>query len=159
MCGDDWAMEIIAYEMKFNKDIIELSNILCIPFEAQYFQEYMCIYNECFYEMRKTLNIEPYNFLNSYEQIVDKVKDIYLLVDNGEIIGSVGCYGNEIDDLIVNKKFQHQGYGKQILLWGMQCIREKSNEPIILHVAEWNKNALVLYKNVGFEITNVEKVR
>ena len=78
----------------------------------------MHIYNECFYEMRKTLNIEPYNFLNNYEQIKEKSKDIYLLVENEEIIGSIACYGNEIDDLIVNKKFQHKGYGKQLLLVG-----------------------------------------
>lgn len=98
-------MEIIAYEMKFSKAIIEPNNILCIPFEEHYFQKYLSIYNECFYEMRKALCIEPYNFLSDYEQIIEKVKDIYLLVDNGEIISSVACYGNEIDDLIVNKKF------------------------------------------------------
>ena len=152
-------MEIIAYEMKFHEDIIEQSNILCIPFDKKYFDTYMKIYNECFYEMRKTLNIEPYNFLNNYEQIKEKSKDIYLLVENEEIIGSIACYGNEIDDLIVNKKFQHKGYGKQLLLWGMQCIRKKNIEPIVLHVAEWNKNALLLYKKNGFEITNIEKIR
>ncbi|MBR2950894.1 MAG: GNAT family N-acetyltransferase [Lachnospiraceae bacterium] len=79
----------------------------------------MRIYNECFYEMRKALDIQPYNFLNEYKQIIEKVKDIYLLIHQGEIIGLIACYGNEIDDLIVNKKFQHKGYGKQILLWGM----------------------------------------
>lgn len=143
--GDN-KMEIIAYEMRFQKDIIEQSNISCVSFEEKYFSTYMHIYNECFYEMRKTLNIEPYNFLNNYEQIKEKSKDIYLLVENEEIIGSIACYGNEIDDLIVNKKFQHKGYGKQLLLWGMQCIRKKNTEPIVLHVAEWNKNALLLYK-------------
>ena len=152
-------MEILAYEMKFYKDIVEQSNVFCIPFEEQYFQTYMSIYNECFYEMRKTLDIEPYNFLRDYGQIVDKIKDIYLLVESGEIIGSVACYGNEIDDLIVNKKFQNKGYGKQLLLWGMQQIRKRNKEPIILHVAEWNKNALMLYKKNGFEITDVERIR
>lgn len=152
-------MEIIAYEMRFQKDIIEQSNISCVPFEEKYFSTYMHICNECFYEMRKTFNIEPYNFLNDYEQIKEKSKDIYLLVENEEIIGSIACYGNEIDDLIVSKKFQHKGYGKQLLLWGMQCIRKKNNEPIVLHIAEWNKNALLLYKKIGFEITNIEKVR
>ena len=156
--GDN-KMEIIAYEMRFQKDIIEQSNISCVSFEEKYFSTYMHIYNECFYEMRKTLNIEPYNFLNNYEQIKEKSKDIYLLVENEEIIGSIACYGNEIDDLIVNKKFQHKGYGKQLLLWGMQCIRKKNTEPIVLHVAEWNKNALLLYKKNGFEITNIEKIR
>lgn len=152
-------MEIIAYEMKYTKDTIEKSDIFCIPFELEYFQEYMKIYNECFYEMWKALDVEPYNFLSDYEQIVEKVNDIYLYMDKGEIIGSIACYGNEIDDLIVNKKFQHRGYGKQLLLWGMQHIRENNNEPITLHVAKWNNDALMLYKKIGFEISNVEKVR
>ena len=152
-------MEIIAYEMQLNKSITDAPDISCIPFQKQYFEEYKRIYNECFYEMRKALDIEPYHFLRDYEQIVDKVGDIYLLVDKEEIIGSVACYGNEIDDLIVNKKFQHKGYGKQLLLWAMQCIRKRNNDPITLHVAKWNNNALILYKNVGFEITNVEKIR
>lgn len=151
-------MEIIAYEMKYVDNSVEKSDIVCIPFEVEFFQEYMRIYNECFYEMRKALDIQPYNFLNEYNQILEKVKDIYLLLKQGEIIGSVACYGNEIDDLIVNKKFQHKGHGKQLLLWGMQHIRTKNKEPITLHVAEWNNDAIVLYKKVGFEITNIEKI-
>ena len=151
-------MEIIAYEMKYVNDSVEKSNIVCIPFEMEFFEEYMKIYNECFFEMRKALDIQPYNFMNEYKQIAEKVNDIFLLVDKGEIIGSIACYGNEIDDLIVNTRFQHQGYGKQLLLWGMQHIREKGDEPITLHVAEWNNNALMLYKKVGFEIANVAKV-
>ncbi len=119
-------MEIIAYEMKYEKDPIEKSDIKCIPFSQKYFQEYMKIYNACFYEMRKSL---------------------------------VACYGNEIDDLIVNRKFQHKGYGKQLLLWGMNYIRQCSNEPISLHVAKWNEKAVMLYEKVGFVITNTERVR
>ena len=102
-------MEIIAYEMKYLREDIEKSNIICIPFEQKYFQEYMKIYNACFYEMRKVLDIKPYNFLSDYEQIDEKTKDIFLLVIEGEIIGSVACYGSEIDDLIVNEGFQNKG--------------------------------------------------
>lgn len=152
-------MEVIAYEMKYEKTFLEQSGIACIPFEDRYYEQYKRIYNECFYDMRKALEIEPYNFLNSYEQIAEKVKDIYLFLKEGEIIGSVACYGNEIDDLIVNKTFQKNGYGKQLLLWAMQQIRRKNNEPITLHVAEWNQNALRLYKNVGFEVISSKKVR
>ena len=145
--------------MKYIKNDIEKSNILCIPFEQKYFQQYMKIYNACFYEMRKSLDIEPYNFLSDYKQIGEKSKDIFLLVSGKEIIGSVACYGSEIDDLVVNKKFQNKGYGKQILLWGMNHIRQISNEPIMLHVAKWNEKALRLYEKVGFDITNIERVR
>ncbi len=152
-------MEIIAYEMQLNKAIIDAPNISCIPFQKQYFEEYMRIYNECFYEMRKALDIEPYNFLHDYEQIVDKVGDIYLLVDKEVIIGSVACYGNEIDDLIVNQKYQRQGYGKQLLLWAIQYIRERNEEPITLHVAAWNQKAIMIYEKCGFEIVKAEEVR
>ena len=57
-------MAINAYEMKYINALVEQSNIVCIPFEKKYFQEYMRIYNECFFEMRKALDIHPYNFLN-----------------------------------------------------------------------------------------------
>ena len=36
----------------------------------------MKIYNECFYKMRKALEIEPINFYYDYSQIKDKIKDI-----------------------------------------------------------------------------------
>ncbi|MBR1815672.1 MAG: GNAT family N-acetyltransferase [Lachnospiraceae bacterium] len=152
-------MKITVYEMKYTRDDIEKSNILCIPFEKKYFRDYMKIYNDCFYEMRRFLDIEPYSFLNKYEQINEKSKDIFLLISKEKIIGSVACYGNEIDDLIVNEKYQNKGYGRQLLLWGMNYIRQRSKEPISLHLAEWNKKALMLYDKVGFEITNKESVR
>lgn len=152
-------MEIIAYEMILNKSINDLPLISCIPFQKQYYERYKRIYNECFFDMRKALDIEPHNFLQDYVQIVDKVADIYLLVDKEEIVGSVACYGNEIDDLIVNRKFQWQGYGKQLLLWAIQHIREGSNEPITLHVAAWNQGAIMLYERCGFEVVKTEKVR
>ena len=138
--------------MKYKNTQIPQSGVSCIPFDKAFFQEYRSIYNACFYEMRKVLDIQPYNFLNAYEQIADKVQDIYLLTEQGEIIGSVACYGNEIDDLTVNPKYQHKGYGKQLLLWAMQHIRASSNDPITLHVAEWNHDALMLYKKVGFKV-------
>ncbi len=152
-------VEVIAYEMNYDKAFVEQSTISCIPFEIQYFEQYKTIYNECFYDMRKALDIEPYNYLNDYEQIIEKVSDIYLLVMDNEIIGSVACYGNEIDDLIVDKKYQRKGYGKQLLLWGMQQIQKKNATQITLHAAEWNQDALRLYKNVGFEIVSSERVR
>ena len=107
------------------------------------------------FEMRKALDRKTYNFLSDYKKIREKSKDIFLLMSGEEIIGSVACYGNEIDDLIVNAKYQNRGYGKQLLLWGMNYIRQISNEPISLHVAKWNEKALRLYEKAGFDITNI----
>ncbi|MDE6302714.1 MAG: GNAT family N-acetyltransferase [Clostridia bacterium] len=144
-----------AYIARIEGDI----RIKCVPFQERFFEEYKRIYNECFYEMRKCLDIKPYCFLSDYAQIKDKCKDIFLLIDNDILVGSVACYGNEIDDLFVAKQFQRQGIGRQLLLWGMKYIRDKNDCPIHLHVAAWNKNAVELYKSVGFTITNTEIIK
>ena len=70
-------IEVIAHEMKYDYMAVEQSTVSCIPFEERYFEQYRCVYNECFYDMRKALEIEPYNYLKGYEQIKEKVNNIH----------------------------------------------------------------------------------
>ncbi len=151
--------KIIAYEMIYNKALKYQNDIICVPFQKEYWNEYQKIYNECFYKMRKALEVEPINFYDDYSQIKDKIKDIFLYLQNGIIIGAVSCYENEIDDLIVEKSFQRQGIGQKLLFWGINHIKEQGYEEIILHVAEWNQNAVKLYLKNGFRIKKRERVR
>ncbi|MBD5537778.1 MAG: GNAT family N-acetyltransferase [Lachnospiraceae bacterium] len=151
--------EIIAYEMSFDKALKYQNDISCVPFQEQYWNEYMKVYNECFYKMRKVLEVEPINFYSDYSQIKDKINNIFLYLQNGVIVGAVSCYGNELDDLIVEKSFQGQGIGQKLLLWGMNHIKEQGYKEIFLHVAEWNQNAVKLYLKNGFRIKKREKVR
>lgn len=151
--------EVWAYEMYYDKERCETSNITCLPFKEEYFVEYMSVYNECFYDMRRALDIEPYNWYSQYEQIADKKENVFVLLQDNQIVGSVACYGNEIDDLIVKKSYQKKGFGKQLLLWAIEHIRKHNNSEITLHVAEWNQCALKLYKKVGFAVRKKEKVQ
>ncbi len=116
--------EIIAYEMLYNKALKYQNYIICVPFQKEYWNEYMKIYNECFYKMRKALEVEPINFYYDYSQIKDKIKDIFLYLQSGVIIGAISCYENELDDLIVEKSFRGQGIGQKLLLWGMNHIKD-----------------------------------
>lgn len=150
--------EIIAYEMSFDGTLKDKEEIVCVPFQEKYWNEYMKIYNECFLEMRKDLGIEPVNFYSDYAQMKDKIIDTFLYLQNGVIIGAVSCYKNEIDDLIVSKAFQGQGLGRRLLLWGMKHIKEQGYDEIILHVAEWNQNAVKLYIKNGFRIRKKERI-
>ena len=102
--------------------------------------------------MRATLDIKPYDFLSNKDQIAEKANDIYQLIINGKFIGAVACYGNEIDDLTVSPEYQHQGYGRQLLLWAISNIRSRNSSPITLHVARCNQKAVELYKSVGFTV-------
>ena len=139
--------EIIAYEMSYNKALKYQNDIICVPFQKEYWNEFMKIYNECFYKMRKALEVEPINFYYDYSQIKDKIKDVFLYLQNGAIIGAVSCYENELDDLIVEKSFQGQGIGEKLLFWGINHIKEQGYEEIILHVAKWNQNAVKFFFN------------
>lgn len=89
----------------------------------------------------------------------DKASNVFLLLEDGQIVGSVACLENEIDDLIVRTADQKKGYGKRLLLWAINHIRQQNNYPITLHVAEWNKGALKLYEKVGFVVRSKEKIR
>ena len=90
--------EIIVYEMSFKKEIEYRDEVLCIPFQKNYWNEYMQKYNACFCEMRKDLEVEPINFYSDYSQMIDKASSTYLYLKNEVIAGAVSCYGNEIDE-------------------------------------------------------------
>ena len=148
-----------AYEMIFDKVEVPGPNIECISFDKSYIKDYMESYNEAFYPMRKALDIEPYNWYSEEASVLEKAADTYMLVRAGELIGAVSCYGNEIDDLFVKSSEQGKGYGRELLLWGINHIRERNSEPITLHVAEWNQGALRLYRNTGFVVKNKERIK
>lgn len=86
--------EIIAYEMSFDGTPEPPADVLCVPFQKKYWNAYMQIYNECFYEMRKDLEIEPYDFYSDSSQMKDKTDQTFLYLRDGIIIGAVSCYGN-----------------------------------------------------------------
>lgn len=151
--------EIIAYEMSYKKEVVFNDEVFCIPFHKKYWNEYKQKYNDCFCEMRKVLEVEPINFYSSYSQMIDKAGNTYLCLKNGVIAGAVSCYGNEIDDLFVAKAFQRQGFGRKLLLWGINHIKKQGYDGITLHVAEWNQNAVRLYLDTGFTIQKEERVR
>ena len=81
---------------------------------------------------------------------------VFSSLKKGEYTISAKLKGKELDKAIKETK---KGYGRKLLLWAVKHIREKNDLPITLHVAEWNKGALKLYENAGFEIKNKEKVR
>ena len=144
--------------MEYTGDSVTADNVKLLPFSEKYYSQYERIYNECFYDMRKALDIQPYSFLSDIQQLNGKKENIFLLMENETIIGSVGCFGAEIDDLIVNKMYQGKGFGKQLLLWAIGHIRVYTNEPVTLHVAEWNERAVELYTHNGFIIKSKELI-
>ncbi len=140
----------LAYEMTYLHPVTESTCIEPVPYSSKFQEQYKNIYNACYHEMREALEIKPYDFIQDATFFDEGMENVYLLIEQGEIIGSVALNGEEIDDLIVNPKCQGQGFGKQLLLWALQNIQ---TEKVMLHVAAWNERAVNLYKKCGFRIT------
>ena len=139
------------------------SDIECILFSnsvfEQYKEQYEKAYNEAFFPMRKALNIKPYEwFSNGGAKLIVK-PDVYVLIENNNLIGSVGCYRNEVDDLFVCPSYMKKGYGRKLLVWAMNHIKAQGHKKIVLHVTEWNESAIKMYLNEGFIITGKETIK
>ena len=108
--------------------------------------------------MRIALQRFPIECCGSREELERKKEEIYILEIDGKIIGSVAIYGNEIDDLVVEKSFQRMGYGTALLRFAVSYLQSNHTSPIILHVADWNQSALKIYLKNSFSIVKTEEV-
>ena len=148
-------MKNLAHKMEYIRPVTEKAAVMLVPYVPKYQDQYRRMYNECYREMREALDIKPYDFIQDDSFFSNGMNNVYLLVKDEELIGSVALKGSEIDDLIVTPEFQNKGYGKQILLWALENIK---SEKIILHVAQWNRKAISLYERNGFEITETFEI-
>lgn len=76
--------EIIVHKMVYDKgyygfDSSILQKYKFIDLSDDYTSEYIKIYNKCFYDMRRQLKVEPYDFYSSKVQLADKYSNIKLL--------------------------------------------------------------------------------
>lgn len=151
-------MEVIAHTMMYvGENIISPSLELKKYCDSDY-EEYKRVYNDCFFEMRTALKRFPVSCCPDREELKHRQNNIFILRENGILIGSVSIYDNEIDDLVVAKQFQRQGYGQALLQFAISYLQKRGVSPIFLHVADWNQKAIKMYQKNNFKITKTETV-
>ena len=146
-------------EMVYTGGRIPADELPVIPFRDDLYPQFEFVYNECFREMRRALGIEPCDYYSGIGQLDGRKDSLFLLTDGEDIIGGVACCGTEIDDLFVSRAYQGRGYGRKLLIWAVNHIREQTCEPLTLHVAEWNERAAGLYTETGFTVRKTELIR
>lgn len=105
----------------------------------------------------KNVNIEAHNFISKeyWENDYDYVRnilpkaEIYVYVDNNEIIGFIGMNENYIEGIFVNTNSQHIGIGTALL----NKVKENGKN-LTLSVYQKNTNAINFYKKNDFKITS-----
>lgn len=150
-------MKIIAHTMEYRGGSVS-SDLTVRNYADEDYEDYKRTYEACFAEMRTALELFPVNCCYTREELLEKANDVFVLEISGKLVGSVAIYGSEIDDLIVAKEFQGKGFGTALLRFAVARMRNAGTEPIQLHVADWNQNAVALYLKNGFQITKTETV-
>lgn len=148
---------IVAHTMEYQGSPV-VSHLRLRNYSAYDYNEYKRIYDECFRDMRKALQLFPVDCCDSKEELERKKDKIYVLEIDGKLIGSVAIYENEIDDLVVEKSSQRMGYGEALLQFAMSYLQSKNRSPIVLRVADWNQGAVKMYLKNGFSIVKTEIV-
>lgn len=120
------------------------------------YEQYARIYNEAFAPLRTALGIEPVYCCEDRQTLLNKKEHLYVLDDDGRLVGSVGLFGGEIDDLVVDAACRNKGFGTRLLRFAVHHLQSAGVLTITLHVADWNQGALRLYERSGFEIVNTE---
>ena len=75
-----------------------ISDISPRNYKATDYNQYKYKYENSFYPMRNMLGL-PRECCKTSDELLKNRDNIFVLEDNGEIIGSVAIYSNEIDDL------------------------------------------------------------
>ena len=153
------AVEWDMYEMEY-KGVMPKFVLSLVPFEEKYYKQYTNLVDDCFYEMRKALNIRPYG-KHSYSlgEPIELKENTFLLLDDGEIVGAVTCSGTDIRTVAVNPNHQRKGHGRKLTEFAINYMQNRGDTTIKLTVTKWNKNAIALYKSLGFVITKELSVR
>jgi GNAT superfamily N-acetyltransferase len=125
--------------------------------------DFECYYKNLgasFYEMRKALDIKPYDLYRSasnekiekYRESTLKQRDrIYIFSNQNQIVGSSILLDEDIDDVFVLPELQGNGYGKMIMEASVNLKLDLGHQKITLGVVDWNKRAINLYHSLGFE--------
>lgn len=124
----------IIFRKGTNMDLKEISKQNSIYFDSEYDEEDTSI---------------------SLENVMDALDTCLAEIDDktiGKVRLEVNNHIGRIYGLGVLPEYRGRGYGRDILIWSIQKLKEMGAEEVMLQVSVSNENALHLYKSTGFEI-------
>jgi ribosomal-protein-alanine N-acetyltransferase len=101
-------------------------------------------------KINETLLPENYD-LDFWQQHV-MYKNSFVLYNYSEVVGYILVdESGDIVSFAVLEKFQHQGWGKALILQAISNLRQKNIVKSELHVRVNNIQALILYEKIGYK--------
>jgi ribosomal protein S18 acetylase RimI-like enzyme len=133
-----------------------------VPYIDKYYEQYAKCRQDCFYELRKENDIQPYVPFQLSEE--DREKTLkrkeykYIALMNEQLIASFDLEEGYLDTIIVSPNYQGKGYGKKATQFAINKALSQDAQLIHLSVIESNTKAMSLYKSLSFEIVQTTHV-
>ncbi|NQD67959.1 GNAT family N-acetyltransferase [Bacillus haikouensis] len=124
-----------------------------VKYEEKFFEKFLKVVQDSYYELHEINDMKPYlapeYSVNEYK--LNNKDNVYLVLDNEEIVASVTTGKGEVDNSMVAPSYQGKGYGRKALQFGMNKMLEEGYKEIRICFVEGNKNAEKLYTSIGFK--------
>lgn len=124
----------------------------CI-YEDKYFERYVKVVQESYYELHKNNDLKPYiaskEIITKYK--LNNKKNVYLALQDEQIMVSVTIGDGTIENLMVSPSYQGKGYGKKALQFGINKLISQGYDTIRICYMEGNTPAEKLYTSLGFK--------
>ncbi|WP_335871841.1 GNAT family N-acetyltransferase [Bacillus sp. 2205SS5-2] len=140
-------------ELVYRGGTFPKADIEFVKYEDKFFDQFVKLVQDSYYDLHEKNDIKPYL---ASEDIVKKYKlnninNVYLILDNEQIVASVTTGEGEVDNLMVAPSHQGKGYGRKALHFGMNKMLDRGCEEIRICFVEGNKGAEKLYTSLGFK--------
>ena len=147
----------VYHSMKYHGGLQPEHGLNFINYEDKYFEKYITLEGESFYNLRKANDIKPYNcsdFSDSSRQhCLNSKAHIYLLLDHeDEIISSIYINDGFLDKIMVSKKHECQGYGCKTTQFGINKSLKEGSKSVELCALLGNNRAIYIYEALGFDV-------
>lgn len=144
------------HDMVYRGTIQQNIDIQFVPYTDEYYIQYAKCRQECFYELRKKNDIQPYVAFQLNEEdranTLKRKDSIHIALVNNQLIASVELMDGYIDRIIVPPAQQGNGFGKKATQYAINEALNQGAKKILLSVLDNNTKALNLYLTLGFEI-------
>jgi GNAT superfamily N-acetyltransferase len=131
-----------------------------IPYDGRFLNEFVELNREWIETYFKLEPSDLRQLQNSKDAILDPGGEIFFLIDEGTVVGTVamiphGEHGYELAKMAVKKSTRGKGYGDQLMEGAIAWARQKHAKEVTLLSNTILEPAIRLYKKHGFQVVNL----
>lgn len=137
------------------EELLKKEHTQIVPFEEKYAEDMFELQDAVMPELDK---MSKKSFMAEFKE---ETRTYFVAKRNEIVVGYIGLLSCDTDQNIVSiavkKELWGQGIGSELVLRAKEFAKKNGYKTLSLEVDEKNERAVVFYKKIGFEVTNIRK--